>query len=137
MTGDILDLIDSTVRDYETGPDAVRYNPTGGGSRGELEGMLPVGVVFDELADFMRRFGEQMELVMVPAANALGASLSSAIPATREFEHAFMLGVMKAFRLRPQHFGVGNVGCFCHPAPFPAARDYRRRTKHRNRRRKP
>jgi len=26
--------------------------------------------------------------------------------------------------------------CFCHPASFPAARDYRRRTKHRNRRRK-
>lgn len=26
--------------------------------------------------------------------------------------------------------------CACHPAPNPAARDYRRRTKHRNRRRK-
>lgn len=26
--------------------------------------------------------------------------------------------------------------CFCRPAPFPAARDYRRRTRHRNRRRK-
>lgn len=25
--------------------------------------------------------------------------------------------------------------CACHPAPFPAARDYRRRTRHRNRRR--
>jgi hypothetical protein len=29
-----------------------------------------------------------------------------------------------------------NRRCFCHPLPFPAARDYRRRTKHRNRRRK-
>ncbi len=26
--------------------------------------------------------------------------------------------------------------CLCHPEPFPAGRDYRRRTKHRNRRRK-
>lgn len=26
--------------------------------------------------------------------------------------------------------------CACHPAPNPAARDYRRRTKHRNRRRR-
>lgn len=27
-----------------------------------------------------------------------------------------------------------NPACFCRPAPFPAARDYRRRTKHRRRR---
>lgn len=29
-----------------------------------------------------------------------------------------------------------SPACFCRPAPHPAARDYRRRTKHRNRRRK-
>lgn len=39
-----------------------------------------------------------------------------------------------AFGLKP--CGLGVKPCFCHPAPFPAARDYRRRTKHRNRRRK-
>lgn len=49
---------------------------------------------------------------------------------------------------RPSLFGhavdvqAGRAGyypvapCSCHPAPFPAARDYRRRTKHRNRRRR-
>lgn len=51
-------------------------------------------------------------------------------------------------RWRPSIFGhaadvaIGRTGyypvapCACHPAPFPAARDYRRRSRHRNRRRK-
>lgn len=51
-------------------------------------------------------------------------------------------------RWRPSIFGhaadvaIGRAGyfpvkpCACHPASFPAARDYRRRTKHRNRRRR-
>lgn len=51
-------------------------------------------------------------------------------------------------RWRPSIFGhaadvaIGRAGyylvapCACHPAPFSAARDYRRRTRHRNRRRK-
>ena len=34
----------------------------------------------------------------------------------------------------PNFFGIYGA-CACHPAPNPAARDYRRRTKHRNRRR--
>lgn len=49
-------------------------------------------------------------------------------------------------RARPSFFGhafdaaMGRAGiwptapCACHPLPFPAARDYRRRTKHRRRR---
>lgn len=51
-------------------------------------------------------------------------------------------------RWRPSIFGhaadvaIGRAGyylvapCACHPVPFPAGRDYRRRTKHRNRRRR-
>lgn len=51
-------------------------------------------------------------------------------------------------RWRPSIFGhaadvtIGRAGyypvapCACHPVPFPAARGYRRRTKHRNRRRR-
>jgi len=51
-------------------------------------------------------------------------------------------------RWRPSIFGhaadvaIGRAGyypvapCACHPAPFPAARDYRRRSCHRNRRRR-
>lgn len=40
----------------------------------------------------------------------------------------------RALRLEPWPHGW-NEPCFCHPKPFPAARDYHRRTKHRNRRR--
>lgn len=40
--------------------------------------------------------------------------------------------LLKSFARKP----CGARECFCHPAPFPAARDYRRRTKHRNRRRR-
>lgn len=50
--------------------------------------------------------------------------------------HWLMVGILKAYRLRPHQLGLGYPPCACHPAPNPAARDYRRRTKHRNRRRK-
>lgn len=39
------------------------------------------------------------------------------------------------YRRAPGFFGIYGA-CACHPAPNPAASDYRRRTKHRNRRRK-
>ena len=39
-----------------------------------------------------------------------------------------------AYGIPPCRVGFGP--CFCHPKPFPAGRDYRRRTKHRNRRRR-
>jgi hypothetical protein len=48
-------------------------------------------------------------------------------------EHRFMLQVAEAFDIRPRY--IGYATCSCHPGPHPAARDYRRRTKHRNRRR--
>lgn len=50
-------------------------------------------------------------------------------------EHWLMVRTAKAFRLRPHMLGL-YPPCACHPAPNPAARDYRRRTKHRNRRRR-
>lgn len=50
-------------------------------------------------------------------------------------EHLIMVKTLKAFRVRPYQIGV-DMGCACHSAPFPAARDYRRRTRHRNRRRR-
>lgn len=59
----------------------------------------------------------------------------AAVKPDRAFEHLIMVKTLKAFRVRPYQIGV-DMGCFCHSAPFPAARDYRRRTKHRNRRRR-
>jgi len=48
----------------------------------------------------------------------------------------FRLQVVPGARTCP-HQSLGKACDFCYPPPFPAARDYRRRTKHRNRRRKP
>lgn len=55
------------------------------------------------------------------------ASLASACESITALAAAF-----RSLAVRP----CGARECFCHPAPFPAARDYRRRTKHRNRRRR-
>jgi hypothetical protein len=46
-----------------------------------------------------------------------------------------VVALSRALRLEPWPHGW-NEPCFCHPKPLPAARDYRRRTKHRNRRRR-
>lgn len=51
-------------------------------------------------------------------------------------EHQMRVQLLKAYRVRPHEIGIGDMGCSCHPAPFPAARDYRRRIRHRNRRRR-
>ncbi len=50
------------------------------------------------------------------------------------FKHRVRMQIFGAFKLRPHQVGLGDMGCACHSAPFPAARDYRRRTKHRRRR---
>lgn len=48
--------------------------------------------------------------------------------------HRPVLTFTQVLQTEPQPHGCKDP-CFCHPAPWPAARDYRRRTKHRNRRR--
>jgi hypothetical protein len=65
-----------------------------------------------------------------------GAALTPKSPPNRAFRHMVMVQTMKAFRIRkPHELGI-YTGCACHPAANPAARDYRRRTRHRNRRRR-
>lgn len=61
-------------------------------------------------------------------------SLTFEREASPQFRHLLMVKTMKAFRVRMHELGV-HPDCACHPEPNPAARDYRRRTKHRNRRR--
>lgn len=51
------------------------------------------------------------------------------------FRHTLAVKTLRAFRLKPRHLGI-DLGCACHTLPNPAAHDYRRRTKHRNRRRR-
>lgn len=183
MRGDILGLIDAAVADWETGPDAVRYNApraaTPAVKYGEPRVFIngteipatdvriaveslwsaPVGarmtstaVVFErrmatlteaERADFTAywqgrpfsfdeawwywtsaRSMESTRLVL----SAWARQLATAMEGMGERLQA----LARAFGAPPRH----PSPCFCHPAPFPAARDYRRRTRHRNRRRK-
>jgi hypothetical protein len=53
---------------------------------------------------------------------------------TAQLDHALAVRLADAFKIRYDLLGAAQ--CACHPLPFPAARDYRRRTKHRNRRRR-
>ena len=59
-------------------------------------------------------------------------ALAAMAPFTRArpsfFGHRADAAMARAFASWP------TAPCSCHPAPFPAARDYRRRTKHHNRR---
>lgn len=52
----------------------------------------------------------------------------------RQFRHALMVHITKAFRVSIGELGIKDPACACHSLPNPAARDYRRRTKHRRRR---
>lgn len=54
---------------------------------------------------------------------------------TRDYAHALAAATLRAFRIKPRDLGI-DLRCACHTLPNPAARDYRRRTKHRNRRRR-
>lgn len=150
MTGDILSRIDAEVEDWERRPDAARW-------RADVA-LAPDRAVphlqFGPPRVFIN--GEEItvaaiEFETVPAP-PLGADM---IRAAAAFEQGFlalstytatfttvltnaaetMRQLARAFGLEPWPHGWDGQ-CFCHSAPFPAARDYRRRTKHRNRRRR-
>jgi len=164
---DILDLIDSAVHDWETSPDAARYN---GPQPAEAEdpglGWLAGGVMvraaaafeqqmldlqhsmaalvgaidtspLDQFAQHLREMFQQWTC-FVCGTSWYGAGGHECNPRPHDAwaEHQMRVQLLKAYRVRPHEIGIGDMGCACHPAPFPAARDYRRRTKHRNRRRR-
>lgn len=213
-TDGILDLIDSAVHDWETGPDAVRYNApkpaanpavvTGvtfaeacANLSANLESMrsrpsaprisyssdatlviegreipvtdfrieerrpnprpVPFGAI-GMAVEFERQMlaltqGERDEFVAYwqaspwsfeqawgnwVARRAVESTMAELTVQLAPFARAMALAaqslsqLFKALTRKP----CGAQECFCHPAPFPAARDYRRRTKHRNRRRR-
>lgn len=131
MTGavDILDLIDAAVTDWKTSPDAVRYNASSWG------GWTPTTFILDEVAQYWHPT-QQWSCIACGSTWAGGPTHECTwTPLDAASEHRMRVQLLRAFRVRPHEIGIGDMGCACHPAPFPAARDYRRRTKHRNRRR--
>lgn len=76
----------------------------------------------------------RMHRMMEPIRVSLSAWAEQLVVALRGAQRP--MGMFShALRLEPWPHGWVEP-CFCHPTPFPAARDYRRRTKHRNRRRR-
>ena len=164
MTGDILDLIDVAVHDRETGPDATRYNgpqaaevedsgfgwPSGitmirvaaefeqqmlefQHGVATLVGALDAGPL-DQSAQYLREMRQQWSCFVCGTSWSGGGHECSSRPYNTWSEHQMRVQLLKAYRVRPHEIGIGNMGCACHPAPNPAAQDYRRRTKHRNHR---
>lgn len=141
-TADILDLIDSAVRDWETGPDAVRYN---GPQPAEVEDfwtdMATLTAPLD--TDLLERVAQHLREMQQWTCFVCGTSWYGARdhdcnprPYDAWAEHQMRVALLKAYRVRPHEIGIRDMGCACHTAPFPAARDYRRRSKHRNWRRR-
>jgi len=106
------------------------------------EGILPDGIEFKLTP--MDLQADPLWVAPAPWARVEGQLLAGALRdagqldsfvATMRNACESVLALSRTLRLEPWPHGW-NEPCFCHPKPFPAARDYRRRTKHRNRRRK-
>lgn len=125
----VLALIDAAVADFDLGPDAMRWSP---GPALQPEPPDPTVAVESFSAALMEQWAATV--------NAMVAALRqivehAGVVRDRMQEHAFVVGVARAYKVRPRQLGI-DMHCACHSAPFPAAGDYRRRTKHRNRRRR-
>ena len=149
MTGDILSRIDAAVESWEHGPDAARWRadvalaPARPASCFQFgpprvfvgdEEITVTAIEFDTVpapplsAGVFRAVAafEQQMLMLSSYTATFTTTLANAAGTMRQ--------LVRAFGLQPWPHGWDGQ-CFCHPAPFPAARDYRRRTRHRNRRR--
>ena len=85
-------------------------------------------------AEFQRQTEALVEGRLMAGALEMTGSLEGFIAAMTSACES-ILALSRTLRLEPWPHGW-NEPCFCHPKPFPAAQDYRRRTRHRNRRRK-
>lgn len=87
--------------------------------------------VLAEWLDPMRRFLPGRTLTRA----ALMADIDHGFSNLADMAHRAAQEIIElALQLGMPPCRVGRGPCFCHSAPFPAARDYRRRTKHRRRR---
>jgi hypothetical protein len=147
---DILGLIDDAVHDWEYGPDAARWRadvalaPERRAAPCLQFGPPRVFIGDEEITVTAIEFDAApapllgAEMIRAAAAFEQGLLALSTYSATFTTALADAAGMARqlarAFGLKPCELGLRP--CFCHPAPFPAARDYRRRTKHRNRRKR-
>ena len=156
---DILSLIDAAVEDWETGPDAVRYNGPEPAEVEDSRSGWPYSItMIRAAAEFEQQMlaftgSERDEFVAYWQSspwsfeqawfNWVGrrAMEAAQVTLTAWSEQFTMIcaGLRESMSQLARSFSrkpCGALECFCHPDPFPAARDYRRRTRHRNRRRR-
>lgn len=153
---DVLARIDSVIEDWELGPDAAQWSPdvpepqfvgilatldgeyagSADGPRmwiGDQESPI-TGLQVEEEWTWptpgMIRFAAEYERQTRALVQSAGEHLITSLRSVCE-------SVLLLARMWDPKICHHNPTCFCRPAPFPAARDYHRRTRHRNRRRKP
>ena len=139
---DVLASIDSAIEDWELGPDAMRWSS----EHPEMPETF-TEITFDTrpapsvnagairmASEFQRQTEALVEGRLLARALEEYGLLDGFI-ATVSSACESVLALARTLSIEPWPHGW-NEPCFCHPKPFPAARDYRRRTKHRNHRRK-
>lgn len=154
----VLARIDSTIEAWELGPDAARWSPGVPepqyvGLLETLDGTYTPPATWTEIrmetrpaprvnapalrmaSEFQRQTEALAEGRLLAGALEMSGSLEAFITSMRRACES-VLALARSLCIEPWPHGW-NEPCFCHPKPFPAGRDYRRRTRHRNRRRKP
>lgn len=132
MPDDVLDLIDGTLRDYETSADAMRWTPDPDArDRADKQGEVTVTITSDlsgfyaamaeVTAGLIRTFGEMLVSPWVKSVKRLAEQLAHDIDA-RERP-----------RWHVRRCTTCNPGCALTP-PCPGGREYSRRRKARARR---
>lgn len=126
----VLARIDSTIEAWEVGPDVARW----------YSDEPPEDPAVAAIAAAMQAIGR----VFIEAWPGIMAAVTAAFQQSVENVTATGLAFQKlGFPVRIRngarsclHRPLYEACDFCYPQPFPVARDYRRRTRHRNRRRR-
>ena len=118
--GELLDAADS---DWTLSADAVRYRGNPLACAADQEVAPRVGLAMSRINELFEAMGLALRCLM--------EAVEAAHPALRGFvgTHDGAVRVARGFRIKA--WWVLDEPCACHPAPFPAARDYRRRTRRR------
>lgn len=134
---DAIARINAAIEQWECGLDAARWSPDKADASEtrvhvDLDARPWFGTESIRMAAEVQRqietlvHARRLALPIVEMSVLIGAFTE----AIRQVQEAAKQ-LTAALGLKPCHLGAGP--CACHPAPNPAACDYRRRTKHRNR----
>lgn len=126
----VLARIDSTIEAWELGPDAARWYSD---EPPQDPWRSAVAAAIEAIG---RQLLEVMPAIMASFTAAFQQTIDNVTAAGLAFQKlGFPVQIRNGARSCP-HRSLYEACDFCYPKPFPAAWDYRRRTKHRNCRRR-